>query len=238
MILPSMMPREIYDNMEKDKFKVKLRINKICPKVVKEFKKSKSFPVMYVDEYNIPATNNQYIIFYYASNATEIEKPFFTYFCIVFNESQRLVISAMEREYQHTPKCKTINLPQIHIFTSHFFQRYKERYLHNKNLTPNQVAGLYLLRNWNFVAISLNEDINRNFKEYGDDNKHGVRVHDGLCFTKAVLEYQPSEDGIPEHDELYAMMFLYTTFVSESELNDRQKQAIDKEHIEALKAWI
>ncbi len=238
MILPSMTPKEIYDNMDKDKFKVKLRIDKICPKVVKEFKKMKSFPVMYIDEYKIPATNNQYVIFYYARNVSEIEKPFLTYFCILFRESQRFVLYATEREYQHTPKCETIRMPQIHIFTSHFIQRYNERYLHKKNLTSNQVAGLYLLRNWNFVPISLNEDINRNFKEHGDDNKHGVRIPDGFCFTKALLEYQPSEDGIREHDELYAMMFLYTTYVSENELRESQKQAIDKEHIEALGAWI
>lgn len=236
MVLPSMTYREIYDDLEKDKSKIKQRINKICPKVVREFKKSKSFPLMHVDEYKIPATNNQYIIFYYARNDREIEKPFYTYFCIMFVDNQRFVLSTIETGYQHTPKCGTIKLPLLNIYTSHFFQRYNERFLYNKNFTANQVAGLYLLRNWNIIPIMLNEDINRNYKEHGEDNTRAVRVPDGLCFTRAALEYQPSKDGIREHDELYAIYYLYTTFVSEQELSESQKNAIDKEHLEVLKS--
>ena len=126
-------------------------------------------------------------------------------------------------------------MPQVHVFTSHFLQRYNERYLHNDNLTANQVAGMYLLRNRDVITVSMNEEINKNFKEYGESNKHGVRVHDGFCFTKAALQYKPSEDGKRENDELYAMMYKYKTFVSERELTDGQKDAIDKEHLELLK---
>lgn len=235
MIVPSMTYKEIYDELDKDRFKIKLRIEKILPKVVKDFKKSRTFPLMHVDEYKIPATNNQYIVFYYAGNESEVEKPYYTYFSVVYSDNQRFVLFPMERRYQHTPKCDFVNMPQVHVFTSHFFQRYNERYLHNNNLTANQVAGIYILRNWDVTTVSLNEDINKNFREYGDSNKHGVRVHDGFCFTKAALHYKPSEDGIREHDELYAMLYLYTTFVSSRELTERQKNAIDKEQIEILK---
>jgi len=227
--------KEVYDELDKDKFKIKLRMEKFYPKVVKEFKKSRSFPAMHVEDYKIPATNNHYVIFYYAENANEIEKPYCTYFGVVFSDKQRFVLSPMEIRYQHTPKCDFVNMPQVHVFTSHFLQRYNERYLHNDNLTANQVAGMYLLRNRDVITVSMNEEINKNFKEYGESNKHGVRVHDGFCFTKAALQYKPSEDGVREHDKLYAMMYLYTTFVSERELTDGQKDAIDKEHLELLK---
>ena len=141
--------------------------------------------------------------------------------------------------YKHTPKCESVMLPQLHLYTSHFLQRYNERCLHNSNLTPNKIAGLYLLRNiHHMVPIEINEKINKNIDKHGDYNKHGVYVPDGFCFTKAALQYKPSEDGIKEHDEVFAVMYLYTTFVSNSELSDTQKEAIDKEHWDVLRQCI
>ena len=238
MIVPTMTYKEIYDELDKDKFKIKLRIDKIYPKVVKEFKKLRTFPLMHVDEYKIPATNNQYVIFYYAEKANEIEMPYYTYFGVVFSDNHRFVLFPMERRYQHTPKCDFVDMPQVHVFTSHFLQRYNERYLHNNNLNANQVAGIYILRNWDVITVSMNEEINKKFKEYGESNKHAVRVHDGFCFTETALQYKPSEDGKRENDELYAMMYKYKTFVSERELTDGQKDAIDKEHLELFKYCI
>ena len=56
--------KEMYDDLAQDAKKVQIRIDKIYPKAVKFFKKTRSFPSWYIDEYKIPATNNQYIIFF------------------------------------------------------------------------------------------------------------------------------------------------------------------------------
>lgn len=227
--------KEMYDGLTVDAQKVQIRIDKSYPKAIKLFKKISKFPAWYIDEYKIPTTNNQYIIFFYARNASEVERPHYSSFCFIFSGNQRYVIRGMQMGYQHTPKCKTIMLPQIHIYTSHFFQRYNERCLHKDSLTSNEIAGLYFVRNPFPIPIMLNDEINKNFKEHGAYNKRGIRVHDGFCFTKTALEYQPNEDGIREHDRVYAMMFLYTTFVSERELIDSQKNAINIEHFETMK---
>ena len=171
MILPSMTWKEMYDGLATDAQKVQIRIEKSYPKAVRTFKKIRTFPAWYIDEYNIPATNNQYIIFYYAGNANEVEKPHYSSFCFVFSGNQRYVIRGMQMGYQHTPKCETIMLPQIHAYTSHFFQRYNERFLHKDTLSPNEIAGLFFVRNPFPMPIMLNENVNKNYKDHGEHNK-------------------------------------------------------------------
>ena len=235
MILPSMTWKEMYDGLAKDAQKVQIRMEKSNPKAVRTFKKSRTFPVWYIDKYKIPATNNKYVIFYYAGNANEVEKPHNSSFCVVFSGNQRFVVRGMQMGYQHTPKCETIMLSQIHAYTSHFFQRYNERFLHKDNLSPNEIAGLFFIRNPFPMPILLNEDINKKYKEHGEYNNRGMRVSDGFCFTQTAIEGCESEDGIREHDKVDAMLILYTTFMNESDMSDTQRAAINKEHFETFK---
>ena len=137
--------------------------------------------------------------------------------------------------YQHTPKCETIMLPQIHAYTSHFFQRYNERFLHKENLSPNEIAGLFFVRNPFPMPIMLNEDVNKNYKEHGEHNDRGMCVSYGFCFTQTAIEGCESEDGIREHDKVDAMLILYTTFMNEYDMSDTQRTAINKEHFETWK---
>lgn len=235
MILSSMSYKEMYDAIVADVQKIQIRIDKVLPKVVRQFKKSRSFPVWYVDEYTIPATNNQHIIFYYSANISEAEKPHYQSFTIVFADRQRYVIKGMTLGYQHTPNSEVIPLPQIHAYTSHFLQRYNERFLHNDKLSANEIAGFYLLRNPLPIPIMLNEDINIKYKEYGIHNNQGMRVRDGFCFTNTAIDGRESEDGIREHDRVDAIAVIYTTFLNEGDMSGEQRIAIKKEHIETFK---
>ena len=235
MILSSMTWKEMYDGLVADAQKVQIRIDKVYPKAIKFLKKSRTFPAWYIDEYKIPATSNQYIIFYYAGNANEMEKPHSSSFCIVFNNNQRLVIKGMQMGYKHTPNCDTVMLPQIHAYTSHFFQRYNERFLHKDNLSPNEIAGFFFVRNPLPTPIKLNENMNINYKEHGEHNNYGMRVPDGFCFTHTAIEGKECEEGIPVNDKVNAMLILYTTFMKESDMTDTQRAAIDREHFETWK---
>lgn len=230
--------KEMYDGLAADVPKIRIRMEKSYPKAVKMFKKSRSFPTWYIDDYKIPATNNHYIIFYYAGSASEIDKPRCSSFCIVFNGNQRYVIKGMLMAYQHTPKSETIMLPQIHAYTSHFFQRYNERFLHKDNLLPNEIAGLFFVRNPLLMPIMMTEDVNKNYKEHGEHNDRGMRIPDGFCFTQTAIEGRESEDGIHEHDKVDAMMILYATFMNEYDMSDTQRAAINKEHLETFKRSI
>lgn len=234
MILSSMTLKDMYNGLVNDAKKVLIRIEKNYPKAVKLFRKSLSFPIWYIDDYRIPATNNHYIIFFYAGNIDEVEHPRYCSFCILFNGRQRFVINGMQMGYRHTPKSDIVMLPQIHAYSSHFIQRYNERFLHMDNLTTNEIIGFFFVRNHIPMPIKMNEEVNRNYKEHGDYNDQGMRVNDGFCFTKTAIEGKESEDGIREHDKLDAMLILYTTFVNESKMSDTQIAAINKEHLETL----
>ncbi len=238
MIIPSMTWKEMYIGLETDAHKVKIRIEKSYPKAIKFFQKSSNFPVWYIDEYKIPSTNNLHIIFYYARNTNDIKNPLCSSFCVVFSDNKRYVIRGLKMGYQHSPKSKTIMLPQIHAYTSHFLQRYKERFLRNDKLTPNEVAGLFLVRNYLPMPIMLNENVNEHFRDHGPHNDRGMRVLDGFCFTQTAIEGKESEDGIREHDRVDAMLILYTTFMNESDMSKTQRIAIDKEHIETIKRFM
>ena len=235
MILPSMTWKEMYDGLATDARKVQIRIEKLYPKAVKIFKKTRTFPTWYIDEYIIPATNNQYIIFYYAGNASEVEKPRYSSFSFVFVGNHRYIIRGMQMGYQHTPKCETIMLPQIHAYTSHFFQRYNERFLHKDKMSSNEIAGMFFIRNPFPMPIMLNEEVNKNYKEHGDHNDRGMRVQDGFCFTQTAIDGEESKDGIREHDRVDVMLILYTTFMNEYDMSDSQIAAINKEHFETWK---
>ena len=54
-----------------DNPKIQIRIDKIRPKAIKEFKKARTFPVWYIDKYKIPASGNEHIIFYYANKSSK-----------------------------------------------------------------------------------------------------------------------------------------------------------------------
>ena len=238
MILPSMTYKEIYDGLVADAKKIEIRIEKMLPKAVRHFKNSLSFPDWYIDEYIIPSTNNQHIIFFYAGNESEIECPHYTIYSIMFNDRQRFVIKGFKMGYRHTPQRNMEELPQIHVYTSHFFQRYNERFLHNDNLTSNEVAGHFFIRNPLPIPINLNEEINRNYKEHGEHNFLGMKVNDGFCFTQSALDGKESEDGIRENDEVESMIVLYTSFMNRANMSATQIKAIEKEHYEVLKRCV
>jgi hypothetical protein len=121
---------------------------------------------------------------------------------------------------------------QIEAYTSHFLQRYNERILKDKSLTPNEVAARYLSRNTIAMPIEQNDDINRNHERYGKTGQYVFRVKDGICFAQSMIEGIISEDGDRHKDKVDAMLVLHTTFMNESKMTDSQRNAIFKEHCE------
>jgi len=230
-----MTSKEMYDNLAADLQKIRIKQSYLLPKAVKKFRKEAKFPAWEWFEYKIPATNNSYIIYFYAENRYCIEKPKVDFFCVLF-EKERYVIKWNAIPYQHTPDSEVMALRQIHAYTSHFLSRYNERCLKNKNLTSNEVACRYFSRNDMDkipVPIKINEDIIRRCEKYGELCKQGFRVEDGLCLMQAGVQGEFGEDE--KKNRVDAMLLLYKTFLSASELSAEQKNAIDKECIESRK---
>lgn len=222
MILVSMSPDEIYEMISKDYRKLEIRIDKYLPKAINIFKKAKSFPVWYVDNYIIPASRNEHITFYYAGNPTEITNPHYITFSATYSDNHRYLIRVLDMGYKETPDSKLVMMPQIHAYTSHFLQRYNERFLHMKNINANEVAGLFIVKNRLPFMIELNNDIKKNFLEYGDFNTHGIKVDGGFCFASTAIYH--SKNNVDKEETMFVR---YNTFVSNIEMSDTQKEAID-----------
>ncbi len=233
MILPTMSPKEIFDAIEMDSKKLVYRRDKIYPKVVHQFKKARKFPTSYIDEYVIPSTNNKHITYYNARNINDVEHPGYMCFTEMFAGGDRYVLRASRMGYTHTPESKLVMLPTIQFYTSHFFQRYNERFLHRNDITTNEIAGVYFLRNANIMPIKINEDINRNFKEY-DESNAGVKVPDGFCFVRRALQGVFCGEELSDKDKVDAMIMLYMTFMNDSAMSETQIEAIKKEFKEAI----
>ena len=227
---------EAYTQIESDISKVQIWAEKLLPRVTKDFGKTRVFPKYHIEEYTHPETKNDYRIFYYIGNARE--NVIYKMFYVTFFENSHLVIRTDMREYLHTQKSKKVNLPIIHTYLPHFLKRYNERCLHLNNASNNIIAGHFIARNELFDQIPMNEDINRNYKKYGDANKYGIRVRDGFCYSKSFIEGKESEDGIDEHDRVDAMKIVYTTYMNESGMSDTQRAAIEKEHYEVLERYL
>ncbi len=236
MIVDSMSYLEAFNQIESDLSKVEIWAEKFLPKVAKEFGKTGAFPKYHIEKYIQLKTKNEYRIFYYAGNARE--KVIYKLFYVTYYENHRLVIRTERCEYQHTEKSPKVVLPIIHIYLPHFLERYNERFLHLGDVSDDVIAGHFIARNELFCQIPLNEDINRNYQDYGEYNMYGIRVRDGFCFTKTSIEGKESEDCIDEHDKVEAMRIVYTTYMNESGMSNTQRAAIEKEHFEVLKRYM
>lgn len=221
----------MYDHLSKDLNKIQIKKDCLFPKAIKEFKKAKRFPIYKWYEYTIPATQNKYIIFFYAESRKLIDKPYVGHFAVVFDRNKRFVIQLVAGGYKHTEDSPLILIRQVHVYSSHFFERYNERILKNKSLSANDIACIFLSRNNERMPIKMNSDINKHIEGYGESAKFGYRVRDGFCFAREAVQGTVSEDGDRHKDKIDAMMVMYTTFMNESNMDKSQISAINKEHI-------
>ncbi len=239
MLLPTMTYKEMYDNLSKDLKKVKIREDYFLPKAMKEFKKERRFPAWRWYEYTVPASQNKYIIFFYVESRAFIDKPEIGNYCVVFdNKNNRFVIKWGACGYNHTKDGPLMLLRQIQVYTSHFFDRYKERYLKDLSLNANDVVCRYLSRNKEVMPIEMNNEINRHLDQYGAGAKYGFRVRDGFCFALLDLQVMQSKDGDCEKEKPQAMYVVYKTFMNEADMADTQLSAIDKSHYDAWLRYI
>ena len=232
MVLLSMTYKEMYDNLASDKQKVDIFKNKQLPRVVKAFKTEGKFPNCKCYEYTVPATKNQYIVFFYAENHSMADNPIIGDFFYIFDNSQRFIVKWGASPYKHTDNNELLLLRQLHVYTYHFFQRYNERFLKKDSFVSNETAATFLARNRISTPIEVTTEINKNANNY-EENNHAFKIRDGFCFAKFNLQGNFDNNGIRENDKIDAACFVYTTFLSPSDMSNIQKEAVNKQSAEA-----
>ena len=208
MIVANMNLHEVYDTLMGEMQKLDWKREALRSKAIREMNKQMRFQNYVMYDYKIPSSNNQYIIYFYR------EHPFgpvlSDYLCVLFDGAKRFII-----------KWTGWRSPAIHVITSHFLQRYKERFLKQPEMTANEVAVRFLSRNFKMKPMAVDERINKHIEKYGEFAGEGFLVPDGFCFKLSGKEYMDGKASVG--------ISFFTTFMPLSEMSKSQQQAIFEE---------
>ena len=199
---------EAYASLMSDIHKLDWKRDALFERAVKEIRRKGYFPGTMMYDYRLPASNNQYIIYFYQ------EHPFAPvlsgYLFVLFDGSKRFIIKWTDK-----------GIPEVHVLTSHFLQRYKERFLKQPDMSANEVAVRYLSRNNTMRPMAVDKRINKHIRKYGEYAGEGFLVQDGFCFKLSGEETIDGEDPI--------RIGFFTTFMPLSDMSDSQREAIFEE---------
>ena len=198
---------EVYADLMGEMGKLDWKRDALLKKAVNVLRRCEEFPASVMYDYQIQTSRNQYIIYFYR------EHPYAPvlagYLCVLFDGNKRYVIKWTDK-----------GIPEILILTSHFLQRYKERFL-KQDLTANEVAVRFLSRNRLLKPMAVDERINKRIGEYGEFAGEGFLAQDGFCFKLSGEETIGGEDPV--------RISFFTTFMPLSEMSDSQREAIFEE---------
>ena len=207
MIVANMSLHQVYADLMGEMGKLDWKRDALLKKAVNVLRRSEEFPASVMYDYQVQTSKNQYIIYFYR------EHPFAPvlagYLCVLFDGNKRYVIKWTDK-----------GVPEILILTSHFLQRYKERFL-KQELTANEVAVRFLSRNRMLKPMAIDERINKRIEEYGEFAGEGFLAQDGFCFKLSGEETIEGEDPV--------RISFFTTFMPLSEMSDSQREAIFEE---------
>ena len=213
MIVANMSLHEVYDTLMDEMQKLDWKRDTLLPKAVKEMNRQMGFQSYVMYDYKVPSTNNQYIIYFYR------EYPFgpilSEYPCVMYEGSKRFII-----------KWTDWRKPAIHVFTSHFLQRYKERFLKKPDMTANETVVRFLTRNSNLKPMAIDERINKHVEKYGEFAGEGFLANDGFCFKLSGIEHQAGKSPVE--------ISFFTTFMPLSDMTKSQQEAIFEECMKGI----
>lgn len=228
IIVPSMPYKEMYDILKDDFPKVRYWAEKQMDKVKKELYIAQTFPVFKIINYKSPLSGNRYYIFYYVVNASQRNTPYVGHFAEFFIDNKRFIINAQKGGYKPPTRDEIIDMPQVYVYSHHFFKRYNERFLKDDSLTTNEIACHFLFRNRLYEPVRIDEKINRNIDNYDENYDRGFKVRDGFCFT--VYDIDIEDDKADPS----AFLFIFTTYKNVDGLKEEQINAILEE---SHKSW-
>ena len=218
---------EICDALFADRPKLQIKANSLIPKMAKQFKKEQKFPAWKWAEYTHQQSHNRYLICFYAPTPAQADRPDINFLAFMEEDRQRIVIQWGCWLYRKHGSLDNIATRYIGYFSGHFFSRYRERIWKNLDISFNELLCRYFSRNIATIPLELNEDIQRNYKEYGELAKYAFQVPDGTCFIRHWNE--GDETTIGEKDNDFVSIVLYYTFVNGGMMSETQNKAILKE---------
>lgn len=229
MIVASMSQLERFNELFSDKKKVDFYSNKIKPKIIKEFKLEGIYPSWKWREYLHSDSKNKYIVFFYAANAKMANNPETDSFVVTDDKNQKIIIK--QEVWPFVLKTgETIGTRSISYFRSHFFKRYRERvWASNDKLSYYELICRFFTRNKDKHIIELNEEIKKDYSDYGEYACQAFSVRDGLCLITFWNEGDISTLKDKKGD--FINVVLYETILSHNILKTNQIKALFEEDL-------
>ncbi len=218
---------EICNALFADLPKLKIRANALIPKMAKQFKKERRFPAWKWAEYTHQGSHNRYLMSFYAPTPAHADHPDVNYVAFMEEDRQQIVVQWGCWMYRKHGSLENIATRYVGYFSGHFFSRYRERVWKGVEMSRNELISRYFSRNIATIPLELNEDIQRNYKEYGDLAKYAFQVPDGTCFIRHWNEGDETTVGQKDCD--FVSVVLYYTFVNGGMMSETQNKAILKE---------
>ena len=199
---------EVYDTLMSEMPKLDWKREALSQKAHKQMDRRMSYQNYVMYDYRILSSNNQYVIYFYREHP--LGPVLSGYLCVLFDGTKRFVI-----------KWTDWRKPAIHVLTSHFLQRYKERFLKQPQLSANEVAVRFLSRNFKLKPMAVDERINKHIAQYGEFAGEGYLAPDGFCFKLSGQELLEGTAPVG--------ISFFTTFMPLADMSQSQLDAIYEE---------
>ncbi|MBO7598733.1 MAG: hypothetical protein J6T70_16975 [Bacteroidales bacterium] len=221
-----MTPVDIFNNIMQDVPKINYWIARGEQKAMKNFAKQFQFPKYYVEDLKHQISGIEYFLFYIQrQQKVDFEKK---PIAICSLENNKFFIEfGYGYDIDKNKKC-TIPIAVLNIYDGHFFERYKERYLHDETLQIKDVIGNFFARLTRLNLLEINDDIINDWRwKYGYFSTV-FYTNEGVCLGKRSICQIPNV-SLESEKVSKVVVNEYKTFVSFDMLSDRQKVAIKEE---------
>ena len=206
---------EIYRQMKDEKEKVDYYLNKIEKESLRYIAKTPA-PCYSFQKITMPKTGNTYLLYYYC--LTENERRHGSAFfgnLLLLNDDQgrRVVIRLMKTEERSQYSSR--KLDSLHIFTGHFFSRYRERFFSDKDATTDDIVVSFAGRNLGYLHQLKYEE----FVKEKDRRDNGAAwiIEDGVSVGASEMIHVNDKP---------LWIAMHKTYLSPAELKDDQMNSI------------
>lgn len=199
MIVPTMSYQEIEKTFRREVQDAWNRIGEKAKKFGSMALKTRLYP--FIRSFSVDSKDNTKLsIIFFADKRSYWDHPRVCIYTTFYRKDGLYVIST------DNPECG-----EARIYTAHFFERYRERFQDNEELTTTSLIKQYLITNQDLMWYRNREFFSAAYQKYEHDDipQLAARVVDGNCFIERLGE----------------KLMLFKTFLSDDMLGPVQSLA-------------
>lgn len=231
MITHTMTPTEMFNSILSDKKELRYWIDKNKPKAEKKFSKQIKFPKFEIVEYEHQKSKNNYLLLFYVQKGN------------ISVKEKVLLVFCDDKDKYFIDLCPFYDVYEISVgspisffYTSHFFNRYRERVLKNENLTMTEVIGCYFSGLTNLNLLDINDNIIKDYKEKYGELSFAVLTNEGLCLGERGIYTTMSHCANSNVNEVDVNIF--KTFIPNYMLSNEQEKALIEEEFKYIDRYV